>query len=314
MYSDAIKQGLGVANKNWQIVLIRLAFQILTIAGIVLFIVIPLVFLLKLLGYDLSEIVKHLNIREIPLLMLSRYLTMGIAFIILSLLYLLLVMTATLFLFSASCGMLAGGIKESQFSCTLSRFFREGRRLFCPFLGYSSLIGFTVIIELLFLAGYFSLAPFIVASAQKMGSNLGIFTGTFFRFFSGFLLFFLVTITLCIASYGFGILSLRGGGSLETLKGSLLFLVNRPSAFWFYCIMATGYILITVIAGLTGSLFIKSVDIGMILFFPYQIAAYALQRYLGLILFAGLFSYYGSSSGFTSERSIPQSGTYPQGP
>jgi len=295
-FRNAIHQGFRVTHRNWQLIVIKMIFLVLSLIGFMGVVVFPLIVLFKSLVHDLSDITRIIDFYDFPSRIRSEYVSRGITFVGIGFIYGILVFLADMFIFVASCGMLARGIKSSDRKFTLGDFFLEGRRLFFPFLGFLSLIGFIIMGELFFLLFYF-LATSTIMEASAGMATLEIFIKILIRLFTFFLVFFFIFGTLSITSYGLGILSLRGGRIFESLKEAISYVTGKPFAFWFYFLLVTGYLFGHALILIMGSSFSMMDGAGVFPLLLYSIMIYVTQKYLGLLILSSLFSYYAESTG-----------------
>ncbi len=301
----ALKRGFWVTNRNWQLVVIKLIFLFLGLIGFGVVVVFPIGVVFMMFGYDISNIVRGLDFSDCSSHMLSKYLSLGIALMGIVFGYIFLFFVADIYVFGASCGMLARGIKGSDFTFTMGDFFLEGRRLFFPFLGFLSMVGFIIIAEVFFLLVYFLTASMIVDAAQGV-ATLGIFVEILIRLVTYVLVFFFIFGTFSVTTCGLGILCLKGSGVIESLKEAFSFVTEKPYAFWLYCLLAAGYLFVHLFMLITGFSFTMMDDTGILLLIPYQILIYATQTYLGLLILSSIFSYYSESIGLIDGMSSLQ--------
>ncbi|MBI4680217.1 MAG: hypothetical protein HY753_03135 [Nitrospirae bacterium] len=76
-YSNVIKNGFRIINRNWQLILIQLGMMIMSCIGFFLFVGIPLAIAFVIFGLDFTEITKLKDLLTTvtdPTEIISRYL------------------------------------------------------------------------------------------------------------------------------------------------------------------------------------------------------------------------------------------------
>lgn len=275
--SQALKEGYEVLNKNYQLVLINLAYTVLSFIGLGLFVVIPSVLLASLRGIDLSSI----NATN-PAALVEKMPVVGFIFIFLFLTYIVITITGAFFVFSGAVGVLSRSLREG-ISFRFSYFFPEAKRLFGAVLFYSLVVGF-VLIGFIILIGFAALVYIALMSLFKgisptlsvilivIGGLVGF--GIFFISLFGF---------LALTTYGYIIIALTNSRGFQVLKETFTFLRNNPQAFWVYVLLVVGIFVVTMLFSFVG-IIIRQIGPGQILYLPYQVFLYALQVYLGYLL------------------------------
>ena len=288
-YSEAIKQGFKVANRNWQLVLVRIALTVLSCIGFFFIVAIPLVIALLIIG--ISPVFLS-RIESSPDILLTQYFGIVIVGGLLLLIYILIVSSVGLYAFAAAAGTIARTVRDESQKFSMKVFFEEGKRLFSPMLGFVSIMGLFAIGIILFYGASGALVAVAITYAKSQSLSLSMFLGVFFALIGVIAGFFIFFGLLSLTVYGLAAISLKGSRPVAAVKETINYLLKNPSAFYLYAIMASFYIIFSLILALAG-LPLKAVPfIGLILSLPYQLLIYALQGYAGLLILAAAFVYY----------------------
>ena len=311
-YSDAIKNGFRLVNKNWQLVLIQFGMMLVNCIGFFVFVGIPLAVAFVIFGLDFTEMTELKNLMGTmrdPSEIITKYLGFIIVLAVSFVVYLFVAASVGLYVFGGSAGMIGRAVRDSADRFNMNTFFSEGKRLFWP------LVGFTAIIGIIFLGVAFVIGVFaggigiIISIAKGYETTLAVVLGIFLS-----LLLFCIGLALIISSialtlYGTAAIVLKGTGPWQATKDTIKYLYRNPAALWLYCLIFGGYVLATFLLVLLGAPFSLIPIIGAIIAIPYQIVSYALQSYLGLVIVAVIFIYYFSTEVKLSET--PDEGTEP---
>ncbi len=288
-YSEAIKQGFKVANRNWQLVLVRIAVTVLSCIGFFFIVAIPLVIALLIIGISpvfLSEIESS------PDILMTQYFGIVVVGGLLLLIYILIVSTAGIYAFAAAAGTLARTVRDESQKFSMKVFFEEGKRLFSPMLRFISIMGLVAIGIIVCYAISGVVVAAVITYAKSQSLALSMFLGVFFALVGVISGFFILFGLLSLAVYGLAAISLKGSRPAAAVTETTRYLLKNPSAFYLYVIMASLYIIFSLILALAG-LPLKVVPfIGLLLSLPYQLLIYALQGYAGLFILAVAFVYY----------------------
>ncbi|TAL24188.1 MAG: hypothetical protein EPN94_07875 [Nitrospirae bacterium] len=297
-YSDAIKNGFRLVHKNWQLVLVQLAMMVISCIGFFVFIGIPLAVAFVMFGLDLTELTRLKDLigtmRE-PSEIISRYMGLLIVFLISFLIYLLFIASIGIYVFGGSAGLIGRMVRDNTAGFNMNIFFSEGKRLFFP------LVGFTTIIGLIFIGVAFVLGLFgggiaaIISIAKEHEATLALFLGIFFSLLLFCVGLVLIVCALALTLYGVASIVFKGSGPLKATKETIKYLYHHLDALWLYCIAFAGYILASFLLILLGTPFSLIPIAGPILALPYQLFSYTVQSYLGLVIICTIFIYYFST-------------------
>jgi hypothetical protein len=298
-YTDAIRNGLGAINRNWQLVLIQMGAMFASFIGFFILVGIPLAIAFIIFGLDLTELSRIEDVfrtfRE-PSEILSKYFALVILVLTSLLLYITVVLAFGIFLFGGSIGVISRFIEGRTEKFHTKVFFSEGRRLFFPLAGFTSIIGLIFLVVAFVLGLLGGLVSGIVSMAKEQEATLALFLGIFFSlilFVTGLIL---VLATLSVTVYGSAIMAMRGVGPVKAFKEAVRYVSGHSDAFYLYCLVFVGYLfIIFIVASLSYPIGLIPL-IGSFMAIMYQLAAYLVQSYLGLVMIAAIFWYYHIST------------------
>lgn len=297
-YSDAIKTGFGLVHKNWQLVLVQVAMMVISCIGFFVFIGIPLAVAFVMFGLDLTELTRLKDLigtmRE-PSEIISRYMGLFLVFLGSFLIYLLFIAAIGIYVFGGSAGLIGRMVRDNAFRFNMNTFFSEGKRLFFPLVGFTTIIG-VIFIGVAFVLGLFGggIAA-IISIAKEYEATLALFLGIFFSLLLFCVGLILIACAIALTLYGVASIVFKGAGPLKATKETIKYLYHHPDALWLYCIAFAGYILASFLLILLGTPFSLIPIVGPILALPYQLFSYTVQSYLGLVIICTIFIYYFST-------------------
>ncbi len=131
MMIECIKEGFHLANRNYQLVFLRIIVVIINFISLLFFLGLPIIVAVAYMGFDLSHAVDLLpDLMENPFDLLSKYLGLvfliGISFIF----YLTFVSTIILYSLGGTLGVLRNSAVNIQYRFSLSSFFKEANNIF----------------------------------------------------------------------------------------------------------------------------------------------------------------------------------------
>jgi hypothetical protein len=297
-YSEAIKDGIRLVNRNWQLVLIQLSMVLVSSIGFVIIVGIPLAIAFIIFGIDLTELANMQDLFRVlrePSDILSKY--FGIFLIILSsiVLYITLVALLGIYLFGGAIGVIGNSIRAMSSQFTAHLFFSEAKKIFLRLIGFTAVIGVLFIIAAFLLGVLGGGIAALVSFAQSQDSTLALFFGIFFSVILTVIAVVLILGILSLSLYGIACLSFKGTGPLASFKSAIQYTLGHPDALWLYAILFAGYLLASFLVILLSYPFTLIPIIGTILSLPYQVISYAFETYLGLIIIATILTYYAST-------------------
>ncbi len=294
-YGDAIRDGIRIVNRNWQLVLLQLGMVFISSIGLIIIVGIPLAIAFIIFGVDLTEMA---DVRDILKLirgsseMVSKYLGLLLAVLACVLLYLLFVILLGMYVFSGSVGIIGRSIRDSEARFHLRTFFEEARKHFFRLLAFTSLIGVVFIVVAFVLGILGGGIAALVSYAKSQDSPLVLFFGAFFSLTLLIIGAILILGILATTLYGVALVSFRETGPLKSFQGAWQFLLAHPHAFWLYVILFFGYLIASFLVVLFSYPFSLIPIVGGFFSFPYQLISSAFETYLGLIIIATTLNYY----------------------
>ena len=180
MMLECIKEGFRLANRNYQLVFVRISVVIINFISLLLLLGLPMVAAVAYMGFDLSHAADLLpGIMEDPLNVMSKYLGLvfliGISFIF----YLLLVSTIILYSLGGTLGVLRNAAVNIQYKFSLSSFFREANNIFSRLFWLVSILSimFIALFTVVILAG--GVAAGFMQGFSWAETSLEVFLGSF---------------------------------------------------------------------------------------------------------------------------------------
>jgi len=297
-YIESIKEGFRVVHRVWQLVLVQLGMIVMSGIGFFVLVGIPLAIAFVLFSIDLTgiaDIKDMLLMLKEPSEIISKY--FGLVLIVAAgfLMYILVAATFSIYVFGGSVGVIGKALRDKTLKFNIHTFFSEAKRLFVPMLGFTGIVG-VVLIAIAFafgilVGGIVALVSFV----KSQDSTLALFLSLFFSLTLIIIALVFLLGILSVTMYGTAALSMKGIGPLKSLKEASNYVVKHPKAFWLYSILLGGYIFLSFLVIFLGYSFKLIPVIGTILSFPYQLISYVFQTYVGLSIFATIFSYYYST-------------------
>ena len=298
-YTEAIQTGVRIINRNWQLVLIQVGAMLASFVGFFIVVGIPLAIAFIIFGLDLTELSRLDDVFRVfrgPSEVLSRYFALAILVLTSILLYLTAVMCLGVFFFGGAIGVISRSISDRAEKFQMRVFFSEGRRLFFPLIGFTSLVGLIFILVAFVLGLFGGLISAVVTIAKEQEATLALFLGIFFSLILFVIGLTLIVVTLAVTAYGSAIMAMRGEGPVRSLRDSVRYLLRHSQAFYFYCLVFLGYLfVIFMVVSVSYPIGLIPL-VGSLLAFVYQFGVYIIQSYAGLVTIAALFCYYYSTS------------------
>ncbi len=298
-YTEAIQTGLKTINRNWQLVLIQLGAVFASFVGFFILVGIPLAIAFIIFGLDLTEFSRIEDVFRAfrgPSEILSKYFALVILVMTSLLLYLTVVLAVGIFLFGGSMGVIIQSLSSRTEKFQMKVFFAEGRRLFFPLVGFTSLIGLIFLFWAFLLGLLGGLVSAIVSVAKEQEATLALFLGIFFSLILSVIGLALVLATLSVTVYGSAIMTMKGTGPVKSLKEAVRYVYGYADAFYLYCLVFVGYLFITFVVAALSYPLGRVPLIGSLMALMYQLAAYVVESYFGLVMIAAVFCYYYSST------------------
>lgn len=294
-FTEAVKGGFNTINRNWQLVLIQIGAMFASLIGFFIFVGIPLAIAFIIFGLDLTELARFDDIlgrlRE-PTKIISKYFWLIVMVLASFLVYLIAVFTFGIFVFGGSIGVIGRSVRDIAARFNLKTFLSEGKRLFFPLVWFSTIIGL-IFIVMAFVLGLFGGAiSAIVSLAKEQEATLAVFLGIFFSSIVFVIGMVFLLALLSVTVYGSAIMAIRGHRPVVSIKEAVYYLYKHPDAFYLYCIVFVGYLIISFMLMFLGYPMKYIPLIGPLMALMYQLSVYIAQSYLGFVMIASIFSYY----------------------
>jgi hypothetical protein len=293
-YISIIKEGMKVANKNWQLILIQFFFMFLGFLSMLIIVGIPLAIAFVIFGVDLTEMLRQpdlVGVFRIAGDMLSKSLPIVIFVVLSFILYAASLICMSIFVCSGTIGLLARSIQTGQ-GFSLQIFWSEARRLFFPVFIYANIAGLGFTLFTMIMGILSESANQLVILAETSEAVFSEFLRIFFGLLlgsTGLLIFlFIMGITL----YGFGYLAFNRPRPFRGVKQIVVYMYRNPSSLLLISVMTVIFLAVLFVISMV-SIFSASVPvIGTLLALPLNFMSQAALWYAIVIILASLFLFY----------------------
>jgi len=295
IYTDAVKSGFRLVNRNWQLVVVQAGMMLANCLGFFVIVGIPLFIAFVVFGLDLTGLAQTRDIMGLlsrPSDLITKYMGLVLIVVVCFLLYLLIVSTVGLFVFAGSIGSVGHVVLDPSRKFSMKLFFAEAKKVFFPLMWFCLVMGLVFIVITFCLGLLGGGVAAIVQSAKGHDSTLALFLGIFFSLVLALLGIGLILVAIAVTVYGLAVLFFKNEGAVRSCKDAALFLWKRPSAFWLYVMLFFAYVIASFILMLFTYPFNLIPIIGTIISFPIQLVSYVVQSYIGLAIIATVFIYY----------------------
>lgn len=284
MIIECIKEGFRITNKNWQVVLLKIAVTIINLMGFLIFVGIPIFIAITSLGIDLAQAKDILpGIFENPLEVLSKYLGIVVLIFISLIIYLTVAFFLVLYVFGGTLGILRNAAIDEQYKFSFASFMEEAKKIFFPLVWLFSiafLVTLSILIVLVLSAGFLI---YVIHAHGRLATTFSIFVTYFFSLF-GIIIFLIAVIFTAYAAIDVVVVK---GRVIASFKNALTFIINKPIAFLFYIFLFVGLIAANFVLIALGA----SVRV-IPLLIPYQLISYIIRSYLGVVMWSSLVVFY----------------------
>jgi len=302
-YIAVIKKGFDIVNRNWQIVMIQMGVIFISISGFLVVVGVPLAVAFIIFGINLTEI-SHLSdiLKSLhrPAEIFSRFFWLLVLVLSSLLFYALTIIIFMVFIFGGSIGAITRSVKDSAARFQTKEFLEDSRRLFFPLFGFTALVGLIFIVVSFILGLFGGGIAAIVSIAREQEATLALFLGIFFSSILFVIGIILIMATLSVTIFGIAEVALHNSGPIESLLVATRYLLRHAEAFYLYCIVFVGYVVMNFFLLSFGYPLRFFPIFGPLLVVAYQFVLYAAQNYLGFVTIATIICYYSLSTGATS--------------
>jgi hypothetical protein len=294
-YTEAIKSGFRLINRNWQLIAVQAGMMIANCVGFFVIVGVPLGIAFVVFGLDLTGLAETrdvLGLLKHPSVLISKYTGLVLIVVTSFILYLLIVSAAGLFVFAGSIGCIGRSVLDPFRKFSMKLFFEEAKRTFFP------LVWFFLFMGLIFLAIAFSLGMLgggvaaIVQGAKSQDSTLALFLGIFFSLVLTLIGLIVILGAIAVTAYGIAVLFFKTEGAIRSFRDAVAFLWARQSAFWLYVVLFCFYVAASFVLMLFTYPFKLIPFVGTIVSFPLQLVSIVAQSYIGLAIVGTVFTYY----------------------
>jgi len=293
-YLSTIREGVAVANKNWQLIIVQFLFMILSFLSLLVIVGLPLAVAFVIFGLDLTEILRQrdlMGVFSIASSMLRKSLPIVLFVILGFILYLASIIALWIFAFAGTIGSIAKTILNGQ-KFGMKYFWSEARRLFFPVFVFSNVVGFGFAIIAMVMGILSESARQIISIAETQEATLSVFLSIFFFLVLLSIGLFLFFLTIEITFYGCGYLVFSRPRPFKALRQIMSYLYRTLSAHVLMGILIIGYLAAGSVVVTVTSLLAMIPSIGPALAMPFQLISQAAHAYVSLVILASLFLHY----------------------
>jgi len=295
MIIETIKDGFRLANRNLQLVVIRIVVTFINLASLAVFLGLPVLVAIAFLGFDLAQAKELLpSVINNPFDVVSRYL--GLIFLFLAALMLYLAFSSLLILYSFSgiMGVLRCSAVNSQFRFKVRSFFQEAgnnfSRLF-RLLSLVLLITMAFIIVTLVIGG---ISAAIMKSLSGSETTIEVFFNSFVTIFIIIISVIIILSSIIFAVFSLVISVVTMEGAMASMSRAYHFIKEKPQSLLFCFVLFIGIIIANAIFF---SLQIPMQFMPFMMPFAYLLNALG-QSYLIIVMWSSLIMYYIKSANY----------------
>lgn len=304
---ELIRKGIWHVHRNWQLLLVQLAWSFINLLALVVFVALPLVVAVAVIGLDPSELSRFKELAGKagnPLELLLEYLGLILVFVTGLLVYLLFAFSVWLFIFGGSAGVLAGSVSLETGGFSMKSFTNHGKRLFLPLLGYTSLVGLVLLGVIVLLAMLFVAASALVGVLGMEDGRGGLFFKTMFALCLAAACVVFPAGILMVSLQGLAPLVMRRVGAGSSLRKAFDYLGRAPGALGLMVMLVLGYLGANVLLLAIGYPLQLLPVVGFIISLPVQVLTSVAQGYVCLVVLATVFEGYRPLEG-SSRAALP---------
>jgi hypothetical protein len=295
MMIECIKEGFHLANRNYQLVFLRIIVVIINFVSLLFFLGLPIIAAVAYMGFDLSHAVDLLpDLMENPFNLLSKYLgfvfLIGISFIF----YLTFVSTIILYSLGGTLGVLRNAAVNIQYRFSLASFFREANNIFPRLFWLISILSiiFIVLFIVIILCG--GVAAGFMQGFSWNETTFEVFLSSFVFLSTIILGIIIFTVWLIFMIYSILCLVIEGKGYADTIKNTFNHLKKTPQAFLFFIILFAGAFTVNLV------FFLIMIPLGMLplVDIALYLVSVVFQNYLAIVVWSALTVYYSKTANY----------------
>ncbi len=298
MIIDSIKEGILLTNRNWQVILLRIAVTIINITGLIILVGIPVFIAAASLGVDMAQAENViLEFAESPVDIVSHYSGMILFVLFCFLLYITAASVLIIYAFGGMLGVLKNAALSRQYKFSFSSFLNEARKYFMPFCWLLTLASLIILAVMIVFGILIALVVTIGQGLGGSGSSFLVFLSSFITLLIIFLTVLSVIGSVIYTSYACISLTVDNEGVMASFRKAWEFIMGRPVSFLFYIILIVCIFVINIVLMVFGFAFQTIPVVGVVFYMPYQLIYYAVQCYLAIVMWASLVAFYRRGTG-----------------
>jgi len=293
-YLSIIKEGVSVANRNWQLILVQFLFMFLGFISLLVIVGIPLAVAFVIFGLDLTEILRQrdlIGVFQVAASMLQKSLPIVLFVILGFILYVASIIAMWIFAFAGTIGSIAKTILNGQ-KFTMKFFWSEAKRLFFPVFIFSNMAGFGFAVLAMVMGILSASAQKIISIAETQEATLAVFLSIFFFLVLLSVGLFLFFLTIEMTFYGCGYLVFNRPRPFKAFRHIAGYLYRTPSAHVLLGILSLSYLIAGSVVVTITSLLALVPMVGTALAMPFQFLSQAAHGYVSLVILASIFLFY----------------------
>ena len=295
MIIETIKDGFRLANRNLQLVVIRIIVTFINLASLAVFLGLPVLVAIAFLGFDLAQAKDLLpSVIDNPFDVVSRYL--GLIFLLLAALMLYMAFSSLLILYSFSgiMGVLRSSAVNTQFRFTVRSFFQEAGKNFSRLFRLLSLVLLSTLAFIIATLVVGGIAAAIMKSLSGSETAIEVFFNSFVTIFIIIFSVIIILTSIIFAVFSLVISVVTMEGAMASMSRAYNFIKEKPQSLLFCIVLFIGII--------TANAMFFSLQIPM-QFMPFMMPLVYLlnalgQSYLIIVMWSSLIMYYIKSANY----------------
>jgi len=294
MIIACIKDGFALANRNLQLVVIRIIVSVINVIAFGVFLGIPLIITVAYLGFDVAHAREMLPyMAHNPLEFVSRYLGLVLLLLLALLSYLIFSSMLYLYTLGGTLGSLRNSYANTGLKFSLPSFFREANANFSRLFWLLSLVFLGIAVLLIACAVSGGMLLLVISALSAVDGALNMFLRSFAAVFMIILCVITLAVSLIFSVYSAVISVSEEKAAVESVKSTLAFLKNKPQALLFFIVL--------ILAVITATLLFFSVQIPLRIIPFISVVTFLINTffssYLAVVLWGSLVTYYMKASG-----------------
>ena len=292
MIIESIKQGIRMAHKNWQVILVRMFVGIVNLILFFIIVGIPIAVGIFSLGFDITHAKDMLpSIVENPVEIISKYFGFVILIFVSIIIYVTIASALVLYVFGGMLGVLGNTVVDEQYKFSLSSFFAKAKKFLFPLLSLFSLASLAIFAILI----VFGITAGILISIVSTYGGLAKTVSVFAAYFLSLLGITIILGGIIFTAYSAISLVVENDRVIASFENAWKFIKINPMAFVFCILVFMGIIAANFILIALGASLSAHPMTGFLFIIPQRFLSYIVQSYLGVIMWGSLIAYYVKS-------------------